>query len=94
MVFFLRPSPFSVNVFSPALSVSASVAPSSWPARAAVCRAPPGVVGAVQRHPGTEVEVIDEVSLNGVERVLGEIVAAEEVVIVGEERHAREQLQR
>jgi hypothetical protein len=36
MAFFLRPSPFSFNVFSPALSMSASVAPSSWAARAAV----------------------------------------------------------
>ena len=36
MAFFLRPSPFSFNVFSPALTVSASVAPSSSPARAAV----------------------------------------------------------
>src|SRR6266850_4943289 len=36
MAFFRRPSPFSFNVLSPALSVSASVAPSSSPARAAV----------------------------------------------------------
>src|SRR5882724_9368616 len=36
MAFFRSPSPFSFNVFSPALSVSASLAPSSSPARAAV----------------------------------------------------------
>src|SRR6266850_1866301 len=36
MAFFRRPSPFSFNVLSPALSVSASVVPSSSPARTAV----------------------------------------------------------
>jgi len=32
--FFLRPRPFSFSVLSPALSVSASVAPSNWAATA------------------------------------------------------------
>src|SRR4030095_13806860 len=54
----------------------------------------PRVVGAVQRDPGPEIEVVDEVSLYGVEGVLGEVLAAEEVVVVGEERHAWDKLHR